>query len=105
MPIFERLRNKCMKRNPTPENLSLRKKAAEKRSAGRFAASSANGFRAWEIGPTAFSHLNALTMTKAEIRRTAQSIKQAGCRDVLIVYTPEYVRFIVATQIPLVIYL
>ncbi len=32
--------------------------------------------------------------------RTAEAIKQAGCRDVLIVSTPEYVRFIVTMKLP-----
>lgn len=39
-------------------------------------------------------------MTKAEIWRTAEAIKQAGCRDVLIVSTPEYVRFIATVKLP-----
>ena len=37
---------------------------------------------------------------KADIWRTAKAIKQAGCRDVLIIYTPEFVRFIVTIKFP-----
>jgi hypothetical protein len=50
--------------------------------------------------PTAFSHMNAVSGAVAEIRRTAKAIQQAGCRDVLIIYTPEFVRFIVTTKLP-----
>jgi len=35
--------------------------------------------------------MNEVRITKAEIWRTAEAIKQAGCRDVLIVSTPEHV--------------
>jgi hypothetical protein len=44
--------------------------------------------------------MNSVSMTEAEILRTAEAIRQAGCRDVLIVYTPEFVRFIVTIKFP-----
>jgi len=44
--------------------------------------------------------MNEVRITKAEIWRTAEAIKQAGCRDVLIISTPEYVRFIVTVKLP-----
>src|SRR5439155_5263439 len=84
-----------MKRNPTPENRGRRTKGRRKRCVGRFAVSSANCSKAGQIGPTTFSHMNEVRITKAEILRTAEAIKRAGCRDVLIISTPEYVRFIV----------
>ena len=89
-----------MKRNPTPENHGRRTKGELKRCVGRFAVSSANCFKAGQIGPTTFSHMNEVRITKAEILRTAEAIKQAGCRDVLIISTPEYVRFIVTVKLP-----
>jgi len=89
-----------MKRNPTPENRGRRTKGSRKRCVGRFAVSSANCFKAGQIGPTTFSHMNEVRITKAEIWRTAEAIKQAGCRDVLIISTPEYVRFIVTMKLP-----
>src|SRR5213593_4915270 len=75
-------------------------KGGRKRCVGRFAVSSANGSEAGQIGPTTFSHMNEVRITKAEIWRTAEAIKQAGCRDVLIISTPEYVRFIVTVKLP-----
>ena len=89
-----------MKRNPTPENRGRRTKGGRKRCVARFAVSSANRFEAGQIGPTTFSHMNEVRITKAEVWRTAEAIKQAGCRDVLIVSTPEYVRFIVTMKLP-----
>jgi hypothetical protein len=89
-----------MKRNPTPENGGRRTKGGRRRCAGRLAVSSANYSRARQIGPTTFSHMNEVRITKAEILRTAEAIKQAGCRDVLIVCTPEYVRFVVTVKLP-----
>jgi len=89
-----------VKRNPTPENPGRRTKGGRKRCAGRFAVSSANFSKAGQIGPTTFSHMDEVRITKAEIWRTAEAIKQAGCRDVLIVSTPEYVRFIVTMKLP-----
>jgi hypothetical protein len=44
--------------------------------------------------------MNEVRITKAEILRTAEAIEQAGCRDVLILSTPEYVRFIVTIKLP-----
>ena len=89
-----------MKKKPTPRNRSLRIKAPGHGDAGGFAASSPNCSTARQIGPTAFSYMNAVSVAVAEIRRTAKAIKQAGCRDVLIIYTPEFVRFIITTKFP-----
>jgi hypothetical protein len=88
-----------VKRNPTRESPGRRTKGARKRCVGRFAVSSANCSKAGQIGPTTFSDMNEVRITKAEIWRTAEAIKQAGCRDVLIISTPEYVRFIVTMKL------
>jgi hypothetical protein len=80
-----------MKKKPTPGNPGLRINAPGHGAAGGFAASSPNCSKARRIG-----HMNA----EAEILRTAKAIAQAGCRDVLIIYTPEFVRFIVTTKFP-----
>jgi hypothetical protein len=84
-----------MKRNPTPENGGRRTRGGRKRSASRFAIS-----KAGQIGPTTFSHMNEVRITKAEMWRTAEAVKQAGCRDVQIISTPEYVRFILTVKLP-----
>ena len=89
-----------MKKKPTPRNPSLRINAPGHGDADVFAVSSSNCSKARQLGPTAFSHLNTVSVAEAEIRRTAKAIKQAGCRDVLIIYTPEFVRFIVTTKFP-----
>jgi hypothetical protein len=89
-----------VKRNPTPENPGRRTKGGRKRRAGRFAVSSANCSKAGQIGPTTFSHMDEVRITKAEIWRTASALKQAGCRDVLIIGTAEYVRFMVTIKLP-----
>jgi hypothetical protein len=44
--------------------------------------------------------MNAVGKTKREIWRAAEALDQAGCRDVLIVATAEYVRFIVTIKLP-----
>jgi 2-iminoacetate synthase ThiH len=44
--------------------------------------------------------MNEVSITKAEILRTAEAIRQAGCRDVLIVYAPDFVRFVVTIKLP-----
>jgi hypothetical protein len=51
-------------------------------------------------GSDQFSHLDSFSLTETEILRTADAIRQAGCRDVLIVSTPEYVRFVVTIKLP-----
>ena len=89
-----------MKRKPTPKDPGLRMKMPDHGDAGGFAVSSPDCLEARQIGPTTFSHINAVSITKAEIWRTAEAIKQAGCRDVLIIYTPEFVRFIVTIKFP-----
>jgi hypothetical protein len=89
-----------MKRKPTPKDPGLRVKMPGHGDAGGFAASSSDCLEARQIGPTTFSHMNSVSITKAEILRTAEAIRQAGCRDVLIIGTPEYVRFIVTVKLP-----
>ena len=89
-----------MKRKPTPKDRGLRIKMPGHDDAGGFAVSSPDCLEARQIGPTTFSHMNEVRTTKAEIWRTAEAIKQAGCRDVLIISTPEYVRFIVTVKLP-----
>ena len=89
-----------MKRKPTPKDPGLRIKMPGDGDAGGFAVSSPDCLEARQIGPTTFSHMNAGSVAEAEIRRTAEAIKQAGCRDVLIIYTPEFVRFIITTKLP-----
>ena len=85
-----------MKRNPTPENRGVRTKAAraDSRSHPRI------DVKPEPFGLTTFSHMNEVRITKAETLRTAEAIKQAGCRDVLIISTREYVRFIVTIKLP-----
>ena len=85
-----------MKRNPTPENRGVRSKVAraDSRSHPRI------DVKQEPLGLTTFSHMNEVRITKAEIWRTAEAIKQAGCRDVLIISTPEYVRFVVTIKLP-----
>jgi hypothetical protein len=89
-----------MKRKPTPKDPGLRIKMPGRGVAGGFAVSSPDCLEARQIGPTTFSHMNEVSLTKAEIWRTAEAIMQAGCRDVLIISTPEYVRFIVTIKLP-----
>ena len=85
-----------MKRNPTPKNRGVRIKVAraDSRSHPRI------DVKPEPFGPTTFSHMNEVNITKAEIWRTAEAIKRAGCRDVLIIGTAEYVRFIVTIKFP-----
>ena len=89
-----------MKKKPTPRNPGLRMKMPGHGDAGGFAVSSPNCSKAQRIGSAAFSHMGAVRVAEAEILRTAKAIKQAGCRDVLIIYTPEFVRFIVTIKFP-----
>jgi len=89
-----------MKKKPTPRNPGLRIKAPGHGDAGGFAVSSPDCLEARQIGPTTFSHINSVSITKAEILRTAEAIRQAGCRDLLIIGTAEYVRFIVTIKFP-----
>ena len=89
-----------MKRKPTPKDPGLRMKMPGHGDAGGFAVSSPDCLETRQIGATTFSHMNAVSVAEAEILRTAKAIKQAGCRDVLIIYTPEFVRFIITTKFP-----
>jgi hypothetical protein len=63
-----------MKGNPTPGNPGRRTKGGRKRCAGRFAVSSANCFKAGQIGPTTFSHTHDARITKADILRIAEAV-------------------------------
>jgi hypothetical protein len=85
-----------MKRNPTPENRGVRAKVAraDSRSHPRI------DVKPEPFGLTKLSHINAVRKTKREIWRTALALKHAGCRDVLIVRTAEYARFIVTIELP-----
>ena len=85
-----------MKRNPTPENRGVRTKVARavSRSHPRI------DVKPEPFGLTTLSDMNAVRKTKREILRTALALKSAGCRDVLIVNTAEYVRFIVTMNLP-----
>jgi hypothetical protein len=89
-----------MKRNPTPNDPGLRMKMPSHGDAGGFAVSSPDCLEARQIGPTTLSHMNEVNITKTDIWRTAEAIKRAGCRDVLIIGTAEYVRFIVTIKFP-----
>jgi hypothetical protein len=85
-----------MKRNPTPENRGVRTKVAraDSRSHPRI------NVEPEPFGLTTFLDANTVRKTKREIWRTASALKQAGCRDVLIIGTAEYVRFIVTIKLP-----
>jgi hypothetical protein len=85
-----------MKRNPTPEDRGVRTKAAraDSRSHPLIAV------KPEPFGLTTLSDLNGVRKTKREICRTALALEQAGCRDLLIVGTAEYVRFIVTIKLP-----
>ena len=85
-----------MKRNPSPENRGVRTKVAraDSRSHPRIDVKPA------PFGLTTLSDTNAVRKTQREIWRTALALKQAECRDVLIISTPEYVRFIVTVKLP-----
>jgi hypothetical protein len=89
-----------MKRNPTPNDPGLRIKMPGHIDAGGFAVSSPDCLEARQIGPTTLSHMNEVDITKTDIWRTAEAIKRAGCRDVLIIGTPEFVRFVATIKFP-----
>jgi len=85
-----------MKRNPTPENRGVRTEVAraDSRAHPRI------DVKPEPFGLTTLSDMNAVRKTKREIWRTALAIRQAGCRDVLVISTPEYVRFVVTMKLP-----
>ena len=89
-----------MNRNPNPENPGGRTKSARKRALADSRSDPRSAPEPGDFGPTTFSHMNEVNVTKTDIRRTAKAIKQAGCRDLLIIYTPEFVRFIVTIKFP-----
>ena len=85
-----------MKRNPTAENRGVRTEVAraDSRSHPRI------DVKPEPFGLTTLSDMNAVRKTKREILRTALALQQSECRDVLIVGTAEYVRFIVTIKLP-----
>jgi len=85
-----------MKRNPAPENRGVRTEVArgDSRSHPRI------DVKSEPFGLTTLSDMNAVRKTKREIWRTTEAIKRAECRDVLIISTPEYVRFMVTMKLP-----
>ena len=85
-----------MKRNPTPENRGVRIKVARAESRSHLRID----VKPESFGLTTLSDMNAVRKTKREIWRTALALQQAGCRDVLIISTQEYVRFIVTMNLP-----
>ena len=89
-----------MKRNPAPENPGDPTKAARTSALPHSRSHLRIAPKPGGSGTTTFSHINEMNITKADIWRTAEAIKRAGCRDVLIVYTPEFVRFIVTIKFP-----
>jgi hypothetical protein len=89
-----------MKANPTRENAAMLTKRADNGAPADSRPHPQIASKPGRSGTTTFSHINAVSITKAEIWRTAEAIKQAGCRDVLIVDTAEYVRFIVTIKLP-----
>ena len=84
-----------MKRNPTPENRGVRTEVAraDSRAHPRI------DVKPEPFGLTTLSDMNAVRKTKREIWRTALAIRQVECRDVLVISTPEYVRFIVTMKL------
>ena len=89
-----------MKRNPAPENPGDRTKAVRTSAPADSRSHPRIDVKPEPLGLTTLSDMNAVRKTKREIWRTALAIKQAGCRDVLIISTPEYVRFIVTMKLP-----
>jgi hypothetical protein len=87
-----------MKANPTRENAAMLTKRADNGAPADSRSHPRIVPKPGGLGQ--FSHMNAVSVAEAEIRRTAKAINQAGCRDVLIIYTPEFVRFIVTTKLP-----
>ena len=85
-----------MKRNPTPENRGIRTKVARADSRSHLRID----VKPEPFGLTTLSDMNAVRKTKREIWRTALALQQSECRDVLIVGTAEYVRFIVTIKLP-----
>ena len=84
-----------MKRNPPPENRGVGTEVARANSRSH----SRIDVEPEPFGLATLSDMNVVRKTKREILRTAEAIKQAGCRDVVIISTPEYVRFIVTMKL------
>ena len=87
-----------MKRNPNPENRGVHTEVgagADSRFHPRI------DVKPEPFGLTTLSrHECSQENEKREIWRTALALQQSGCRDVLIVGTAEYVRFIVTIKLP-----
>jgi len=87
-----------MKRNPTRRNAARLIKRAD---SGAPADSRPHPQTAPKPGKSdQFSRMNSVSMTNAEILRTGEAVRQAGCRDVLIISTQDYVRFILTVKLP-----
>jgi hypothetical protein len=96
MPLFD-----CLRKWYEEKSDSRKPRCPHQGGAGRFAVSSANfDVKPEPFGLTTLSDMNAVRKTKREIWRTALALQQSGCRDVLIVGTAEYVRFIVTIKLP-----
>ncbi len=89
-----------MKRNPTPENRGVRTEVGTEVARADSRAHPRIDVKPEPFGLTTLSDMNAVKKTKREIWRTALAIRQAGCRDVLVISTPEYVRFVVTMKLP-----
>ena len=89
-----------MNRNPNPENPGGRTKSARKRALADSRSDRRSAPEPGDVGPMTFSHMNEVNITKAEILRATEAIRQVGCRDVLIISTQEYVRFILTIKFP-----
>src|SRR5207244_593978 len=89
-----------MNRNPNPENPGGRTKSARKRALADSRSDRRSAPEPGDFGPTTFSHMNEVSITKAEILRATEAIRQAGCGDVVIISTHEYVRFILTVKLP-----
>ncbi len=85
-----------MKRNPAPQNRGVRTEVARADSRAHLRID----VNPEPFGLTTLSDMIAVRKTKQEIWRTALAIRQAGCRDVLVISPPEYVRFIVTMKVP-----
>ena len=85
-----------MKTNPTFEKRGIRTRVARVESRSHLQIE----VKPESFGLTTLSDMNAVRKTNREIWRTALAIRQVGCRDVLVISTPEYVRFVVTMKLP-----
>ena len=89
-----------MKRNLIPENSGVPPNAAGNGEPADSRSHPRIDVKPEPFGLTTLSDMNAVRKTKREIWRAALAIRQAGCRDVLVISTPEYVRFVVTMKLP-----